>query len=320
MKTYVFTTMTVLSIVTAPALRAETLEFLAGSVGGGWYNMAVGLSAVVHDAVPELTLKTVPGGGVSNPSQLNAGIGQLGFVQSIFGVAARNGAGPFEGKPHEDLRMVIGGLADNYLHLVAPANDASTMEDILAGEGKDIGIAPSGSTDEYSFRFAMDEFETSYDKMRGTGKVVHAGYLDLASAFRDGQIDYIFVLLGLPGGMISDAAQGRDLRLVPFPDDLRATLSSKWGYAEQSIPAGTYAGTDTDTPVLTTSTSLYASAAVSDDTIYAITKAICEAPAERLTSIAGSLEGFSCDGAAGDGIVPLHPGAEAYLRGAGYIR
>ncbi len=320
MKAHILTTMTALSIVTAPALRADTLEFLAGSVGGGWYNMAVGLSAVVHDAAPELTLKTVPGGGVSNPSQLNAGIGQLGFVQSIFGVAARNGAGPFEGKPHEDLRLVVGGLADNYLHLVAPADDASTMRDILTGEGNDIGIAPSGSTDEYSFRFAMDEFGTDYSKLRGNGKVVHAGYLDLASAFRDGQIDYIFVLLGLPGGMVSDAAQGRDLTLVPFPDELRSTLSAKWGYAEQSIPAGTYAGIDTDTPVLTTSTSLYASADVPDEIIYSVTKAICEAPADRLTSIAGALEGFSCNTAAGDGIVPLHPGAKAYLRDAGYIQ
>lgn len=320
MKTRFLAALTALSLGPVSVTQAETLEFLAGSVGGGWYNMAVGLSGVVHEAAPDLTLKTVPGGGVSNPSQLDAGIGQLGLVQNIFGVAARSGAGPFEGKPHENLRLVIGGLADNYLHLVAVADDTTTMEELFTGDGTNIGIAPSGSTDEYSFRFAMDEFGTSYDNMRSTGKIVHAGYLDLASAFRDGQIDYIFVLLGLPGGMISDAAQGRALTLLPFPDDLRSALAAKWGYAEKVIPAGTYTGIDVETPVLTTSTSLYTSADIPEETIYAITKALCEAPAKRLTSIAGSLDGFSCEEAAGDGVVPLHPGAEAYLREADFIQ
>lgn len=308
-----------LSLGPATQADAETLEFLAGSVGGGWYNLAVGLSGVVHAAAPGLTLKTVPGGGVSNPSKLDAGIGQIGFVQSIFGVAARNGGGPFEGRPHRNLRLVLGGLADNYLHMLKPAGDPATMKEILTTGGRSIGIAPSGSTDEYSFRFAMDHYGISYDALRDTGKVVHAGYLDLASAFRDGQIDYVFVLLGLPGGMVSDAAQGRDLALVPFPDLLRDPLAAKWGYARKPIPAGTYEGQATDVPALVTSTSLYASADVADETIHAIVEAICEAPAATLTSIAAALDGFSCADAAGDGIVPLHPGAAAYLREAGHI-
>ena len=298
---------------------ADTLEFLAGSVGGGWYNLAVGLSAVVQEADPSLTLKTVPGGGVSNPSQLDAGIGQIGFVQSIFGVAAFRGQGPFEDKPHENLRLVLGGLADNYLHMIAAEGDTASFEEILTDGERQIGIAPSGSTDEYSFRFIMDHYGTSYDTLRSSGKIVHAGYLDLASAFRDGQIDYMFVLLGLPGGMVSDAAQGRSLTFVPFPDDLRSDLAAAWGYGMESIPAGTYEGIDGEVPVLTTSTGLYASAEVSDEAIYSIAKSICEAPAATLQSIAGSMAEFSCEDAAGDGIVPLHPGAMRYLQEAGFV-
>jgi len=299
--------------------HAETLEFTAGGVGGGWYNMASGLSALVQEKESGLSLKTVPGGGVSNPSKINKGVSQLGFIQSIFGVAAKKGSGPFKGKPHTEIRMVLHGLADNYLHLVKAKDDKAGFSDIFTSGSRKIGVAKAGSTDEYSFRFVMEHYGTSYDKLRSAGKVVNAGYLDLASAFKDGQIDYIFVLLGLPGSMVVDASQGRDTALVPFGSKLRDDLSATWGYAKKAIPAGTYAANkDADVPVLVTSTSLYASSKVSDDTIYKIVKAICE-NTDRLGTIAASMENFSCRNAAGDGAVPLHPGAAKYLKEKGYI-
>lgn len=317
-KTVLGATSACLIAFAAPA-NAETLEFTAGGVGGGWYNMASGLSALVQEKQPDLTLKTVPGGGVSNPSKIDRGLSQLGFIQSIFGVAARKGSGPFEGKPHKNIRMVLHGLADNYLHMVRAKGDAASLKDVLTSGDRSIGIAKAGSTDEYSFRFVMNHYGTDYDKLRSSGKVVNAGYLDLASAFKDGQIDYIFVLLGLPGSMVVDAAQGRDLELVPFSNELRDRLSAKWGYSKKAIPAGTYeANASTDVPVLVTSTSLYASADVSEKTIYNVVKAICE-NTDRLGPIAASMESFSCANAAGDGAVPLHPGAEKYLKENGFL-
>lgn len=307
-------------ISSASIAQAQTLEFTSGDVGGGWYNLASGLSALVQEVEPSITLKTVPGGGVSNPSKLDRGISQIGFVQSIFGVAARNGEGPFDGKPHENLRLVLHGLADNYLHMIKAADDSATLKEILTSGNRNIGTANAGSTDEYSFRFFLDYYNSSYDQLRSSGKVVNAGYLDLASAFKDGQIDYIFVLLGLPGSMAVDAAQGRDVALTPFPDDLRGALSAKWGYAKKDIPASTYDGAgDQDIPVLVTSTSLYASADVPEETIYKIVQAICEAPQDRVKAIAAALSTFSCADAAGDGIVPLHPGTERYLAAHGYL-
>ena len=299
--------------------QAETLEFTAGGVGGGWYTMASGISALVQEIEPDLVLRTVPGGGVSNPSKIDGNVSQLGFIQSIFGVAAARGIGPFDGNPHDNIRMVLHGLADNYLHMVRPEGDTATIEEILTTGARDIGIARAGSTDEYSFRFVMDYYGTDYETLRSSGQVVNAGYLDLASAFKDGQIDYIFVLLGLPGAMIVDAAQGRAAELVPFDDDLRDALSEAWGYQRLSIPAGTYQANEAqDVPVLVTSTSLYASASVSAETVYRIVRAVCE-NTDRLASIAAAMADFTCANAAGDGAVPLHPGAERYLREHGFL-
>ena len=44
------------------AARAQqTFEFVAGSLGGGWYTMAAGVAALVKDDNPEIQIRVVPG-------------------------------------------------------------------------------------------------------------------------------------------------------------------------------------------------------------------------------------------------------------------
>ena len=307
------------ALATTPVFaNAGTYEFTAGGVGGVWYTTAAGISALVQEKAPDITIKTVTGGGISNPSKVDKGDSHFGLVQSIFAVAAVKGSGPFDGKPHQKLRLVADGLAINYLHMIKADDDDATFEDILGG-GRDIGVAKSGSTDEYSFRYVMDFYGTSYSQLKSSGKVFNAGYTDLASAFKDRQIDYIWVLFGLPSSMVLDASQARDTALVPFPAELRAHMSKTYGYGQKTIPAGTYTFLKDDVPVLNTATSMYGSADVSEDAVYQVVKVICE-NTSRLPEIHKSLGGFSCKTAAGDGTVPLHAGAEKYYREKGFLQ
>ncbi len=310
----------VATIAMPSAGQAETLEFTAGGLGGGWYTMAAGISSLVHEKDASVTIKTVTGGGVSNPSKINSGKSQLGMVQSIFAVAAVNGTTPFNGKKHGKLRLVADGLAINYLHMVRANGDKTDFKGIFTNGRNKIGVAKAGSTDEYSFRFAMDYYKTSYDALRKSGKIFNAGYTDLASAFKDNQIDYIFVLLGLPGAMVIDATQSRKAELVEFPADLRKKMAADYGYISRDIPAGTYPRIQGGaTKVLTTSTSLYGSADASADSIYKVVKNLCE-NTDRLGSIAKAMATFDCKNAIGDGKVPLHAGAARYYKEKGYLK
>ena len=63
----------------ASAVQAETLEFTAGQIGGGWYTMASGMAKIIMEANPDIIVKVVPGGGTANPSKVNAGKSQLGM-------------------------------------------------------------------------------------------------------------------------------------------------------------------------------------------------------------------------------------------------
>ncbi len=71
------------------AARAQqTFEFVAGSLGGGWYTMAAGVAALVKDDNPEIQIRVVPGGGLANPTRVNNNQSQMGWGIDAFTAAA----------------------------------------------------------------------------------------------------------------------------------------------------------------------------------------------------------------------------------------
>lgn len=299
--------------------NAANYEFTAGDVGGVWYTTAAGLSQIVQAAHPDVVLKTVPGGGVTNPAKLQAGVSQFGLVQSIFATAAAKGATPFDGKPNPKIRLVLQGLAKNYVHYVQAKGDARNIAEALKQPKLRIALPRAGSTDEYTFRFIMKHYGTSYDAIRANGgKVVNADYNDIVSAFKDDQVDAFFVLLGIPGAAVIDASQGRAAALGSLPAELVDHLAGTYGYTKALVPASTYPDIQTrDAATVVTSTSLYASSDVPDEVVAKVTAAICT-DAGKLPDVHKSMSGFTCNAEAmGDGSVPLHPGAKAYFAKAG---
>ena len=66
-------------------------------------------------------------------------------------------------------------------------------------------------------------------------------YNDIAAAFADGQVDYIYVALAKPAAILTEIGQGRRAaRLVPFPDDVRKHLIDTYAYNEGVLPASAY--------------------------------------------------------------------------------
>ena len=75
-----------------PFVRAgraqQTFEFVAGSLGGGWYTMAAGVAALVRDDNPDIQIRVVPGGGLANPTRVNNNQSQMGWGIDAFTAAA----------------------------------------------------------------------------------------------------------------------------------------------------------------------------------------------------------------------------------------
>src|SRR5262249_36305826 len=85
---------------------AQTVEWVAGQLGGGWYTRSSGMAKLVQDKNPGLQGKVVPGGGTANPSKVQKGDSQFGMGLDIFAKAARDGTGIYQGNAHSKLLMI----------------------------------------------------------------------------------------------------------------------------------------------------------------------------------------------------------------------
>lgn len=311
---------TLLSATVAAPAAAETIELVAGQLGGGWYTMSTGIANILQREVPGLTVKVVPGGGTANPSKIQQGQSQLGTGLDIFAKMAREGTNIYEGAPHDKLMMIGQSFSDNYAHVIKPPDSDLSFEDIFTSEDLSLGVTKAGSSDEMTFRFVMEHFDTSYEDLRDNGyTIVQGDYNELASAYKDQQVDYIFLLLGIPGAAVIDMETGRPGEIMAWPEELRQTMQATYGYSLKEFPANTYPKYQKG-PVATIvmATTLMISSDVSEETAYNITKALCE-NTDELPEVHASMSVFSCETATENAPVPVHPGALRYYQEKGYL-
>lgn len=303
------------------AATAQTIEWTAGQVGGGWFGQAAGMAAMVQKSYPDMNIRVVPGGGTANPSKVESGTSLIGTGLDIFVKSAYEGTGNYKGKPHNKIRLVGMSFSDIYIHFLA-AGDAPYQDlDALFEQGEDISIAITkvGSSDEQTFRYLMEHYDTSYDKLKDRGwKLNFVEYSTAASQFGDGVVDYVVNALGVPGAALVEAMQARTSNLLSFPESLIQAMGEKYGYGSKVISAGTYPHQEADISTLVMATSLMASAELPDEVAYALIKTFCENP-DGLKSIHASMGVFACENAAGTMPAPLHPGVEKYLSEQGHL-
>lgn len=307
--------------LSASLASAETLEWTAGSLGGGWYTMSAGMAKIINSDYPEINIKVVPGGGTANPSKVEKGKSQLGFGLDSVSYLAANAKSMYRSK-HTKINLIGMGLSDNILHVIK-GKDAKydNIGDLLKnGEDERIGVNKVGSSDELVFRWIMEYYGTSYKDLKKRGfKVVHGSYSEVGSQFKDGLIDYAVLKLGVPGAVIIDMLLARDGSATELPKELTDSLKKDWGYNTGTIDKGVYKGQEKTVTTGNMSTVLFTSSDVSADTVYKITKSICENQ-DKLEKIHSSMKNFSCKTATVNAPIPVHPGAAKYYKEMGYIK
>jgi TRAP transporter TAXI family solute receptor len=301
--------------MSAPAM-AQDVNWATGPVGGGWYVMSTGIAKMLADENSGMNVKVLPGAGTANPTRVNNRQAELGFGIDMFIAAAINGGELFKGVKHENLRMVAGIGGDVYTHFLrakgAPHNITSFF---TKANDASIAVAPAGTATEVLFRYLAEHFNTGYEDLRKRGnKVSFANYNDMASQFKDRQINYAFGTLGLPGASFVEMAISRDSELVSFTKEEEVALKAKFGFKFGDIPAGTYPKAQSG-PVNTVllGSGLFTHDQVSEDTIYKITKTLCANEA-KLHALHESLNDYKCATTWKDLPGQLHPGAARFYK------
>jgi TRAP transporter TAXI family solute receptor len=302
------------------ARAQQTIEWVAGSLGGGWYTMAVGLSALIKDENPEIQIRVVPGGGLANSTRVNNGQSQIGWGIDAFAASARRGEDPYNQK-HERLRCLGTGYSPTEHHFLRRTDGGpEDMRSILTMRGVKLACPQRSSTDEMTLQRILRFLGTSPDQIRaGGGRYLNGSYADIGAAYGDGQVDYLYAALARPAALFTEIAQGRrGGRLVAFPEDVRKHLIDQYTYAQGVIPTGTYPALQSgDVPVTMMDSVIMTHDTLPDEIAYRITRTLIRNKGQRLVAIHASMGAWDPATSWRYQGLPLHPGAQRAFREAG---
>ena len=303
------------------ASAQQTFEFVAGSLGGGWYTMGAGIAALAKDEA-DLQIRVVPGGGLANPTRINNGQSQMGWGIDAFTAAAVRGEEPYRAK-HDKIRTLGTGYSPTEHNFVRAAEKPlEDMRAILTQRGIRIGCPQRSSTDEMTLQRILKFLGTSPERIRAEGGTyLNGSYNDIAAAFGDGQVDYLYMALAKPAAILTELGTGRrTARLVTFPDDVRKHLIDAYAYNQGVLPTSAYPALQSaDVPVTTMDSVIVVHETVPDDVAYKLTKALIAAKGPRLTQIHASMASYDPAEAWKYAGAPLHPGAAKAYREAGVM-
>jgi TRAP transporter TAXI family solute receptor len=314
----------VAALLAGPASAAKyRLTWTAGGTGGGWFVMAGGVAKIIQEADPDIQINVIPGGGTKNQPVVGMNKAELGWGLPPFVVSARKGTDPYK-KKYEDIVSLGASFSDNYLHVMAAEDTGvKTMEE-LKNYPKPLEVSPGkiGVSGEFTFRKILEDYmNTSYDGIKDKGgKVLFFGYTEIATNLKDRHIDFACINIAPPAAIIQEAALGRKLNILPWPEDLLKLFKTEYGFGIGTIKKEMYPDIlEKDVPTAVMGTAITAHKSLPDEVAYRIIKIICENK-DRLPSIHKSMSVFDPAIAWKDLPAPLHPGAAKYYKEMGYMK
>lgn len=244
-------------------------------------------------------------GSKANIESIAAGDYQLGTVQSDVMSYAWSGTRSFESGKVDSFR-VVAGLYAEAVQLVTMDPTIQTVAD-LKGKSVSIGAPNSGV------------YFNAIDVLAAAGlteqdiKAQYQSFADSTDALKDGKIDAAFIVAGAPTAAITELCTTNDAFLVPIDGDIAAKLMADSPfYTAYTIPAGTYAGQNTDVQTVTVKATLIVSANADEEQVYNLTKAIFD-NAASIAAENGKGAELSVENATTGMTAPFHPGAAKYF-------
>jgi TRAP transporter TAXI family solute receptor len=226
----------------------------------------------------------------------------------------------FEGKAVQNLRG-IASLYPETIQIVARADSGiKTVKDI---KGKRLVPGDRGSGTEVDALNVLSAYGYTY---KDFASVDWLGFSGAAQRLQDKQADVTFTTAGWPTSAIQELAFGTPIILVPIDEPMITKLTKDFPfYARIVIPKDVYK-TAKDVPTITTMAQWVVDAAVPEETVYLMTKALFEgtpgkpSAAELMAKAHAQGKNVQLKTALLGMAIPLHPGAEKYYKEKGLIK
>lgn len=311
-------------------IKPATYTWVAGGMGGGWYTVAGGFANLVNEKEPRITIKVVPGGGLTNPIMLSQGDADIAWGVAWLDKAAYVGQAPLFKTAYKGICSIAGALsADRYHFLAAKDQNVTTIEEfakkIKNGEKLKVAGPMTGTSEYVLIGEVLAYYGVSYDMIKKNGgSFVQAVYGDMTSLYKDRHVDYALTCVGLPAAIITEMSLGRPSILMAVSDACVDHFAEKMGLVTRAsglavVPGGTYAGMPNNIQALAHATEILVSPKMPEAVAYAITKILNENKA-FLVQMGASYQVFDPKTTATAVQVPLHPGAARYYKEVGTIK
>jgi TRAP transporter TAXI family solute receptor len=310
------------ALLAAGVASAQEEQFITigtGGVTGVYYPAGGAICRLVNADRKEHGIRCSvesTGGSVYNVNTMRQGELDFGVVQSDVQYNALNGVGEeFKDQgPYEDLRAVFALHPEPFTVLARADSGIATFDDL---KGKRVNVSNPGSGSRATFEVLMAAKGWTMADFALASELKSA---EQSQALADNNVDAIAFVVGHPNGSIQEATTTTDANLIPVAGpEVDALLKENPYFSKAVIPGGMYPGNPDDTATFGVRATFVTSAAVSDEAVYQVVKAVFEnfedfkklhpafAILDKQEIVTGGLS------------APLHPGAEKYFKEAGLM-
>ncbi len=277
-----------------------------GSTSGTYYAFGGVLAQYIQNNGGVSVTPVSTDGSKANISYIATGDYHLGFTQSDVLAYAWEGTRSFAELGAITSIRVIGGLYAEAVQLVTMDPSIQSVADLA---GKNVSIGAPGSGVYFNAIDILAAAGLTEDDINPQ----YQSFGDSTDALKDGKIDAAFIVAGAPTAAITELCTTNEAFLVPIDGEIAAALmEANSFYTPYTIPAGTYAGQDSDVVTVTVKATLIVSANASEEDVYNITKAIFD-NVDAIAAENGKGAELSIENATTGMSAPFHPGAARYF-------
>ena len=318
MKITSFALAAAMAVAAAPSMAEEFVSIGTGGVTGVYYPTGGAICRMMAKTRSEHGIRCAvesTGGSVYNVNAVRSGELEFGVAQSDVQYKAVHGEGSLaDAGPNPDLRSVFSIHPEPFTVVARADAGIANFEDL---QGKRVNVGNPGSGQRDTMEVVMNAMGWTMDSFALASELQAA---EQSQALCDNNIDAMVYTVGHPSGSIQEATTACDAVLVNVTGEaIDGLVAANPYYRTATIPGGMYRGNDADTATFGVGATLVTSAAVSEETVYQLVKAVFE-DIDGFRSLHPAFANLDPKQMANDGLsAPLHPGAERYFREAGLI-
>jgi TRAP transporter TAXI family solute receptor len=299
----------------AQAAERRFVSIAAGWVTGAYFPMAGAISRIAFNNLQEENIKVTAessGASVANANLIAAKNTDFAILQNDIAFHAYNGK---EGMFDEPVKNLLGCAALYPEHIQCIVRKGSGIESVADLKGKRVAVGPIGSGTTENVKQIIGAWDMTLDDFQAEQLQARQA----SDYLKDGRLDAAFFTVAVGAAAIKDIATVVDIEVLDITGPNAQKLLDEFPfYTQQPVPAGSYPGVDEEATTISVMAILAARQDLEDDIVYKIMKAMYE-NLDKIHGAHAKFKDISVDQAMNGMTIPLHPGAEKYLKEVGVV-